>query len=129
MSFRRLAAVALVSSLFALQPASAAPCVNKFLSHPEGTARQVVTLLTGKLTYEEARELAKNHGAVEWVDESGKTVAVCGDLRPLRPMPVGCDGKTSGVVMAATFLTMRQPSKTMIVKLGSVGAVVFEQQS
>lgn len=128
MLVRRAAAVAVTLSLLALQPASAAVCVNRFLSHSEGS-KQVVTLLTGKVSFQEAQELSRQRASVAWVDESGKVVAVCVELRALRPMPVGCDGKTSGVVMLATFLTMRQPSKKMIVKLGAVGAVDFEEQS
>jgi hypothetical protein len=124
----RVAAVALILSLLVLQPASAATCVNKFLAHAEGT-KLVVTLLSGKLSYEEARELSRQRGLVEWLDDSGKVVATCAELRAVRPMPVGCDGKTSGVVMMATFLTMRHPSKKMTVKLGAVGAVDFDEQT
>ena len=127
MQVRRLFAFALAVSFLSIQPASAAVCVNRFLTHAEG-ARQVMTLLTGKLTYQEAQDLAKQRGAVEWLDDSGKVVATSVELTPLRPMPVGCDGKTSGVVMRATFLTLRHPSRKVMIKLGSGNAVEFEEQ-
>jgi hypothetical protein len=43
-------------------------------------------------------------------------------------MPVGCDGKTSGVVMQATFLTLRHASKKVMIKLGPADPVEFEEQ-
>ncbi|HYK03427.1 MAG TPA: hypothetical protein VE974_16840 [Thermoanaerobaculia bacterium] len=100
------------------------------------TARpyQVVTLLTGKLTFQEAQELAakisKNQAPpLEWVSDSGKTIAKqYGELKVMRPMPVGCDGKSSGVVMIATFPSAQSPSKKMFVKLDADTVVEFEQQ-
>jgi hypothetical protein len=127
MQIRRLFAFALAVSFLPLQPASAAVCVNRFLAHSEG-ARQVMTLLTGKLTYQEAQDLAKQQRAVEWLDDSGKVVATSVEIKPIRPMPVGCDGKTSGVVIQATFFTVRKVSKKIMFKLGSADAVEFEEQ-
>src|SRR5437868_10098867 len=74
---RRIAVFAIVATVTAL-PASAAVCVNKFLSRNEGAAKQIVTLLTGKLTFQEAQDLAKAITArsappLEWVDDKGKT--------------------------------------------------------
>ena len=130
---RRIAAFAVVALVISM-PASAAMCVNKFLSRSEGAAKQVVTLLTGKLTFQEAQELAKAINArqappLEWIDEKGKTISrQFGELKVVRPMPVGCDGKTSGVVVIATFQTLSQPIGKMLVKLDANTTVTFEQQ-
>ncbi|GEM_PF-906147 len=129
----RIAVFALVAAAVSL-PASAAVCVNKFLSRSEGAAKQIVTLLTGKLTFQEAQDLAKAITAksappLEWVDDKGKTIArQFGELKVVRPMPVGCDGKTSGVVVIATFQTLSQPSGKMIVKLDPNTTVTFDEQ-
>lgn len=108
-------------------------CVNKFLNRSEGP-RQVVTLLTGKLTFQEAQKLAaeiaeRKAAPVEWVEEKGATVAKqLGALKVVRPMPVGCDGKESGVVIIATFPTMRKPSGVMKIKFDEQTTVDFQQQ-
>ena len=105
-----------------------AACVNKFLGRNDGPNRQVITLLTGKLTFQEAQELAK-HSNVEWIDDKGKTVArQWGELKVVRPMPVGCDGKASGVVMIVTFPTSQAPHGTMTVKLDANTTVTLEEQ-
>src|ERR1041385_7105684 len=129
----RLAVVATLL-LVVSTPVFAVECVNKFLSRSEGAAKQVVTLLTGKLTFQEAQELAKNintHAAqpLEWVDDKGKTISrQFGELKVVRPMPVGCDGKTSGVVVIAAFQTLSQPIGKMTVKLDANTTVTFEEQ-
>ena len=107
--------------------------MNKFLNRPEGP-RQVVTFLTGKLTFQEAQKLAADIEArkvppIEWVDDNGKTIArLFGEIKVVRPMPVGCDGKPSGVVMIANFATVQKPSRVMKVKLDPETTVAFEQQ-
>jgi hypothetical protein len=122
----------LLLSLLAADNASAA-CVNRFVNRTD-RPHQVVTLLTGKLTFQEAQELAakikKNQAPpLEWVNGQGKLVAKqSGELKVMRPMPVGCDGKSSGVVMIATFLSVQPPSKKMLVKLDGDTTVEFEQQ-
>jgi hypothetical protein len=127
----RLTSVLLVS-LLAAEAASAA-CVNRFVATSKGS-QQSVTLLTGKLTFQEAQELAKkikdgSAPRLEWVDDSGKPISKqVGDLRVVRPMPVGCDGKSSGVVVVASFLAVHPPSKKMNVKLDPQTTVAFEQQ-
>jgi hypothetical protein len=132
MSTVRIAAVAVL--LFAAQFASGAVCVNRFVSRSDGP-RQVVTLLTGKLTFQEAQALAKTIQSkqtppLEWIDEGGKSIAKqIGELKVVRPMPVGCDGKTSGVVMIVTFPTSVTPVKKMNVKLDANTTVAFEQQA
>jgi len=119
--------------LLSAHTASAA-CVNRFVARSE-YPRQVVTLLTGKLTFQEAQSLAeairrKQAPGLEWVSDQGKTVAKqFGDLKIVRPMPVGCDGKSSGVVMIATFGASAAPSKKMFVKLDPNTTVDFEQQA
>lgn len=119
-------------ALFLADAASAA-CVNRFVARSEKN-QQTVTLLTGKLTFQEAQELARKMNAgevprLEWVTEAGKPIAKqVGELKVVRPMPVGCDGKTSGVVMIATFPSAREPEKKMFVKLDANTTVAFEQQ-
>ena len=132
MSPSRLFAVALL--LFVVPAASAVECVNRFVNRREGP-RQVVTLLSGKLTFQEAQELAKSIQAkeappLEWVDGSGKLISrQFGELKIVRPMPVGCDGKNSGVVMIVTFPTNATPVKKMNVKLNANTTVAFDQQA
>ena len=128
---RIVAATAL--ALFVAHSASAA-CVNRFVSRTEKT-QQIVTLLTGKLTFQEAQELAKKVSSgdaprLEWVNENGKVIAKqVGELKVVRPMPVGCDGKSSGVVMIATFFGMQAPTKKMLVKINADTTVAFDQQA
>ena len=129
----RVAGVAAIL-LMSAHVASAA-CVNRFVSRREGATRQIVTLLTGKLTFQEAQERAKAIQAkqappLEWVDDNGKAISKqFGDLKVVRPMPVGCDGKTSGVVLIVTFPSAVIPSKKMNVKLDANTIVAFEQQA
>ena len=130
-SLRPFAAVLVL--LLAAETASAA-CMNRFVARAE-RPRQVITLLTGKLTFQEAQQLAeainkKQAPPLEWVDDKGKSVAKqFGELKIVRPMPVGCDGKASGVVMVATFASNVSPSKKMWVKLNPDTTVEFEQQA
>jgi len=59
MVLRRSTTVVLLSLTLALVPRSgSAECMNKFVYRTEGSNPQVVTLLTGKLTFEEAKTLA-----------------------------------------------------------------------
>lgn len=126
--------IAVAALLFCAQAATAAQCVNRFVSRAEGP-RQVVTLLTGKLTFQEAQTLSKAIQAnqappVEWVNEAGKSLyKQIGELKVVRPMPVGCDGKTSGVVLIVTFPTQIKPAKKMHVKLDANTIVAFDQQA
>lgn len=126
------AIVALLVLLVAA-PHAAAACVNRFVVRSE-RPRQVVTLLTGKLTFQEAQALAtaidrKEAAPVEWLGDGGKVVAKqVGSLKVVRPMPVGCDGKSSGVVLVATFLSQSPPSKKMTVKLSADTTVALDEQ-
>jgi hypothetical protein len=123
----------ILACLLAANVASAA-CVNRFVSRTE-RPRQVVTLLTGKLTFQEAQALSaaiqkKDAQPVEWLGADGKVISKqYGELKVVRPMPVGCDGKSSGVVMIVTFATALTPSKKMTVKLNADTTVDFEQQA
>jgi hypothetical protein len=123
----------LAAAALALTTTAEAACLNRFLNRQEGP-RQVVTLLTGKLTFQEAQKLAadisnRQAPAIEWVGDDGKSSAKqFGELKVVRPMPVGCDGKPSGVVMIVTFGTVQKPSRVMKVKLDANTTVDFEQQ-
>lgn len=120
--------------LFTAQLASGASCVNRFVQRREGPARWMVTLLTGKLTFQEAQTLARNiaekrAAPVEWVDDRGKTIAKqFSDLRVVRPMPVACDDKPSGVIVVTQFLSAKPPSGKMLVKFDANTTVEFEEQ-
>ncbi|HUR80478.1 MAG TPA: hypothetical protein VM733_06910 [Thermoanaerobaculia bacterium] len=119
--------------LLSAHTASAA-CVNRFVARSENP-RQVITLLTGKLTFQEAQTLAdairrKQAPGLEWVNQSGKIMGrQLGDLKIVQPMPVGCDGKPSGVILVATFLAPAPPTKKMYVKLDANTTVEFAQQA
>ena len=121
-----LAACVLLGAL----PASAA-CMNKYALRSDGP-RRIFTLLTGKLTFPEAQELAraireKKSPGLEWVSEKGKSIGVQhGQLKVIRPMPVGCDGRKSGVVMNVTFNSVMNPSKKVSIKLDADRIVEFE---
>jgi len=129
----RLIAVTILCLALA-RSATPADCMNRFLNRPEGS-RQVVTLLTGKLTYQEAHALAKSikdgqRPPLEWIGDSGKSIArQYGDLRIVRPMPVGCDGKKSGVIMVATFNSLQKPVKKMNIRLDAQTTVAFDEQA
>ena len=130
----RVRVIAVVVAVLLSAQAASAACVNRFVTRRDGP-RQVVTLLTGKLTFQEAQELAKTIQAkqtppLEWVDDSGKTVAKqFGELKVVRPMPVGCDGNASGVIMIAVFPSAQPPSKKMLVKLDGNNVVAFDEQA
>jgi hypothetical protein len=129
--FTKIFALALIVAT--AQSASAA-CVNRFVSRTERPF-QVVTLLTGKLTFQEAQDLAKEIATrkappIEWVDDGGKTIAKqVGVMKVVRPMPVGCDGKSSGVVVIVSFGTGATPRSKMLVKLDEKTVVEFEEQA
>jgi hypothetical protein len=133
MSRVRILSAALLVCL-AAHAAQAAQCVNRFVSRAEGN-KQVVTLLTGKLTFQEAQALAKaiqggSAPPLEWVSESGKALyKQVGELKVVRPMPVGCDGKSSGTVMIVTFMTQLKPSKKIHVKIDANTIVAFDEQA
>jgi hypothetical protein len=125
----------LVVCALAVLPLNAdAACMNKFLSRTD-SGRQVITFLTGKLTFQEAKDLsaaiaARERPPLEWVSDDGKAIAKqWGELKVVRPMPVGCDDKKSGVVMIAMFPTHNKPLRKMSVKFDADRTVTFEQQT
>jgi hypothetical protein len=128
----RLALFAL--AVVSLAGSASAACVNRFLARTE-RPHQVVTLLTGKLTFQEAQALAKKiqdkqSPPLEWVDDKGRTVSrQFRELKVVRPMPVGCDGKTSGVIMIVMFPMSAAPEKKMFVKLDANTTVEFQEQA
>ncbi|HEX6178901.1 MAG TPA: hypothetical protein VF057_11120 [Thermoanaerobaculia bacterium] len=94
-----------------------------------------MTLLTGKMTFQEAQQLAeaiatKEKAPIQWVDASGKPLAhQFGEIKVVRPMPVHCDDKPSGVIMIVTFATVQKPVNKMVVKFDERTTVEFEEQS
>jgi hypothetical protein len=122
-----------VVALLVVPSLAHAACLNKFVRRTEGP-RQIMTLLTGKLTFQEADALAKAISAkqappLEWVDDGGKTIAKqLGDMKAVRPMPVACDNKTSGAVISVIFQSALPPAKKMRVKLDANTIVDFEEQ-
>lgn len=126
------AVLAVLAAAIVADGASAA-CVNRFVVRSV-RPNQVVTLLTGKLTFQEAQALAKaihdkQAPPLEVVDDKGKTLArQFGDVKVVRPMPVACDGKASGVVMVVSFPLVSPPSRKMMVKLDANTTVEFAEQ-
>jgi hypothetical protein len=110
-----------------------AACVNKYIAQKDG-ARYILTILTGKLSYPEATALAaavnkRTAPPPLWVDEKGKTIAKhIGEFKVVRPMPVACDDKTSGVVLTTNFLVARSPSGRIYIKFSDSITVALESQ-
>ena len=127
--------VTLLAVALAIVPQIAdAACINKFVQHREASGRWVITLLTGYLTFQDAQQLARDIQAkksplLEWVDDKGKMIArQISELRVMRPMPVACGDKQSGVIMVTTFLSARPPEGKMRVKIDEKTVVDFEEQ-
>jgi len=124
----------LVCAVILVAGRSNAACVNKFTLRVDG-GRHIVTFLTGKLTFQSARALASairdgKAAPLEWVDSSGRSIArQFGDLKVVRPMPVGCDGNPSGVIMIAVFPAAQAPSRKMLVKIDANNVVAFDEQA
>jgi hypothetical protein len=127
-------ALALSLATLLIPHTASAACLNKFVNHAEGN-RQVVTLLTGKFTFDEAKALAAaiNAGTaspIEWLGDSGRAVArQLGPVKVVRPMPGGCDGKASGVIMVVTFMSAQSPKVKLPLKLDAGAAVTFDEQT
>lgn len=125
---------AVFALMLAAETAAAATCVNRFVERRESSGRWVITLLTGRLTFQEAQALAKGiderrAAPIEWLDDKGATIArQLGPMKVVRPMPVACEGKPSGVIVVVTFLAARPPLDKMIVKFDPNTIVEFEQQ-
>ena len=119
--------------LLLVETSAHAACVNKFIYRQDGPTLRL-TLLTGKLTFQEAKDLAKaisekKADPIEWIDDKGKTIAKQnGDLQVLRPMPVGCDEKPSGSVITISFFRNVPPASKVTIKLAADNIVTFEEQ-
>jgi hypothetical protein len=137
MVLRRLSVSTLVLSfvLLLVPRSGSAACMNKFVRRTEGSNHQVVTLLTGKLTFDEAKALAaaissKSAPPIDWVDDGGRLITrQFGELKVVRPMPVGCDGRASGVIVVVTFISPNTPAKKMMIKLDANTTIAFEEQA
>ena len=126
------AAVLLSVAMMFLAEAADAACMNKYVARAEGN-KKILTLLTGKLTFAEAQEMAKaisakSHPPVEWVDAEGKSIAQSSVVEAVRPMPVACDDKPSGSVINVTFLTFATPGKGLMIKFSEDLIVYFDEQ-
>ena len=112
---------------------ASAACINKYIAQKDG-AKYLLTVLTGRISYPEAYELAQavnNHTAPppEWVNDKGKTIARhLGEMKVIRPMPVSCDDKSSGVVLTMTFLASRPPSGRSHIKFSATTTVALDEQ-
>ena len=130
---KRLFPTALLLLLFLPAAADAAVCVNKYVHH-SAQMRLTLTLLTGQLTFDEAKQLAAAIGEgrkapLEWQSEDGKVIArQFGELKVVRPMPIACDDKPSGVVLQAIFPTQNKPGEILRVKLDEGLIVNFNAQ-
>lgn len=125
-----LGAVFILATLFATP--GHATCVNKYVARTEGN-KKILTLLTGRITFAEAKDLAKaivskTAPPVEWVDEGGNAIATSVQVQAVRPMPVACDDKPSGSVINVTFLTFTNPSGGLTIKFSEELLVYFDQQ-
>jgi hypothetical protein len=125
---------ALIAALAVALPAinAEASCVNKYVSTQQGV-KVSLTLLTGKLTFQEAKDLAKaindkKAPQLEWLDAKGTVVARSSSVDAVRPMPVGCDGKSSGSVLSVVFLRNAPPAGPLTLRLAADNVVTFEQQ-
>lgn len=133
MNLSRVLPLVLVAALVA-EAASAAACMNRFRVQSSGSD-QTVTLLSGALTFQEAQSLAmairrNTAPGLEWVDGTGKVVAKqSGDLKVIRPMPVGCGSKSSGVVMSVLFQNANPPKGKMNVRFEAKSIVEFSEQA
>jgi hypothetical protein len=121
-------------ALLVVAGSARAACVNKYVLRTEGNNKKIFTLLTGKITFPEAQEMAKrlidkSMQPVEWVDEGGKTIARASIFEPVRPMPVACDDKPSGAVINVTFLTFATPGKGITLKFPGDLLVYFDEQT
>ncbi|HSN67719.1 MAG TPA: hypothetical protein VLV48_00645 [Thermoanaerobaculia bacterium] len=131
---RVLVGVIPVCLILAFPSAARAACVNKYVAQKSGN-RLSFTLLTGMLDFDDAKKLSEAiasgaHAPLAWVDGEGKVIAKqFGELKVVRPMPVACEEKTSGVVVLATFISIRTPSKIVRIVLDPDKTVDFEAQN
>lgn len=131
---KSLTIVSLVAATSILSAAAAeAACVNKYVYRKDSRGRIALTLVTGKLTFAEAQKLVADIEAkkaeIVWTDSQGKAiVSALPGAAAQRPMPVGCDGRTSGSAIAVSFLRPSVPSGNIYLKFGDGDVVEFEEQ-
>jgi hypothetical protein len=125
---------AVLIAIALLPHAAGAACINRFVVRQESSGHWLITLLTGHLTFQEAQTLSKAIAAkqsplIEWVDDKGRMLArQLGDLKVVRPMPVACDPKPSGVIMTMLVLAPRPPEVKMRVKFDAKTIFDFDEQ-
>ncbi|MGZ8781694.1 MAG: hypothetical protein ACXW31_17385 [Thermoanaerobaculia bacterium] len=123
-----------VCLILALPASATAACVNKYVAQKSGN-RLSLTLLTGMLNFDDAKKLAEEidsgaHAPLAWVDDDGNVMArQFGALRVVRPMPVACEKKTSGVVVQAVFVSVKTPSKIVRIAFDPDKTIGFEAQN
>lgn len=133
LSNKLLALLACVLTIIVLTGDARATCLNRFVVQSQNNKR-ILTLLTGELTFSEAKELAralqaKEVAAIEWIDASDKVIVASSKFSAVRPMPVSCGERSSGVVATLELLTFSTPSKTMRLKLPDGRKVTFVEQT
>jgi hypothetical protein len=125
------AATLLLATLLTASDAHAA-CLNKFVVQSQNNKR-IVTLLTGEITFVEAKELsralkAKEAGVIEWLDPRDQVIVAASGFDVVRPMPVACGDRKSGVVATIELVTFATPSKTMRLRFPDGRTVTFTEQ-
>ena len=109
--------------------------MNKYVAQKNANNKLTMTLLTGMLNFNDAKALAAaiesgEHAPLSWVTDDGKVIAnQLGELKVVRPMPVSCEEKTSGVVVQASFLTVRTPGKIVRIVIDPGKTIAFEAQN
>ncbi len=128
---RALAFLALTALL--TSPAAAA-CVNKYVHEKDGP-RVRFTLLTGTMTYDEAKALGEaiasgDSDPVAWLSTEDDDVVArqYGQIRVLRPMPVACGDSPSGVVLEVEFATFTNPGAVVRIHFDDERVVDFAAQ-
>lgn len=131
--YRSLLLTVVLALVSAGSPLRAA-CMNKYV-HQKSGQKVTFTLLTGMLTFDEAKAVAAeiaegSRNPIRWMNVDGKVVARnFGPIRVVRPMPVSCEGKGSGVVLQAVFPTGNTPDRQIQMDFGRDLVVEFEAQS
>ncbi|HEY0593535.1 MAG TPA: hypothetical protein VGF40_17315 [Thermoanaerobaculia bacterium] len=86
------------------------------------------------LDFDDAKKLSEaiekgSHEPLAWVDAEGNVIAKqWGQLKVVRPMPVACGEKTSGVVVFAVFPTIKSPTKIVTIRFDPNLTVDFAAQ-